>query len=130
LTEKETKNEFKPALLTRTELEWLSDKIQLSKPYQRWLRHNIKKKLANLAQLELPLLISKGFIKNNDNDDISPVDSVRTDSNYSALVRQGSRVQIPAKASFLRSFFYSMIALLMACLDNCIQSFYQLYAVL
>lgn len=103
MTEKKTKNEFKPALLTRTELEWLSDKIQLSKPYERWLKHNIKKKLAALAQLELPLLISKGFIKNNDNDDISPVDSVRTDSNYSVLVRQRSRVQIPAKAHLFLS---------------------------
>jgi hypothetical protein len=51
-----------PALLTKTELEWLNGNIQLSYAYQRKIKSDIKKKIRILKELELPLLIEKGFI--------------------------------------------------------------------
>ena len=51
-----------PALLTKTELEWLNGNIQLSYAYQRKIKSDIKKKVRILQELELPLLIEKGFI--------------------------------------------------------------------
>jgi hypothetical protein len=55
-------NSFNPALLTKTELEWLNGNIQLSYAYQRKIKSDIKKKIRILQELELPLLIEKGFI--------------------------------------------------------------------
>jgi hypothetical protein len=54
-----------PALLTKTELEWLNGNIQLSNVYQRKIKSDIKKKIRILQELELPLLIEKGFILQN-----------------------------------------------------------------
>jgi hypothetical protein len=51
-----------PALLTKTELDWLNGNIQLSYAYQRKIKSDIKKKIRILQELELPLLIEKGFI--------------------------------------------------------------------
>jgi hypothetical protein len=51
-----------PALLTKTELEWLNGNIQLSHAYQRKIKSDIKKKIRILQELELPLLIEKEFI--------------------------------------------------------------------
>src|ERR687887_2753361 len=51
-----------PALLTKTELEWLNGNIQVSYTYQRKIKSDIKKKIRILQELELPLLIEKGFI--------------------------------------------------------------------
>jgi hypothetical protein len=50
------------ALLTKTELEWLNRNIQLSNAYQRKIKSDIKKKIRILQELELPLLIEKGFM--------------------------------------------------------------------
>jgi hypothetical protein len=55
-----------PALLTKTELDWLQHKIKVSKVYEYRLRSDIKKKLGTFQQLELPLLIKNGFISSND----------------------------------------------------------------
>ena len=52
----------KPALLTRTEIDWLNDKIQLSNGYQRKIKSDIRKKLKIFNELELPLLVRSGFI--------------------------------------------------------------------
>ena len=61
-------NTFKPALLTRIEIDWLSGKVQVSKAYEYWLRFNIKKKIKALSAFELPLILKNGFIlKNNEN---------------------------------------------------------------
>jgi hypothetical protein len=58
-------NLIQPALLTRTEMEWLLGKKnkgkQLSKSYERKMRSVINKKLKPFAELELPLLLNKGF---------------------------------------------------------------------
>ena len=58
-------NSFNPALLTKTELEWLNGNIHLSYAYQRKIKCDIKKKIRVLQELELPLLIEKGFIPQN-----------------------------------------------------------------
>ncbi|MFL6358989.1 MAG: hypothetical protein ACJ72V_06570 [Nitrososphaeraceae archaeon] len=55
-----------PALLTKTELDWLQHKIKVSKVYEYRLRSDIKKKLGTFRQLELPLLMKNGFISSND----------------------------------------------------------------
>ena len=51
-----------PALLTKTELEWLQHKIRVSKVYEYRIKSDIKKKLQTFQQLELPLLMKNGFI--------------------------------------------------------------------
>ena len=51
-----------PALLTKTELDWLQHKIKVSKAYEYRLRSDIKRKLQMFQQLELPLLMKNGFI--------------------------------------------------------------------
>lgn len=65
--QEQTDNTFKPALLTRTEIEWLSGKVKVSKPYEYWLRFNIKKKIKALSDFEIPLLVKNGFILNSEN---------------------------------------------------------------
>jgi hypothetical protein len=62
-----------PALLTKTEREWLQHKIKVSKVYEYRLKSDIKKKLQTFQQLELPLLMKNGFISStNDNLSVSP----------------------------------------------------------
>ena len=51
-----------PALLTKTELEWLQHKIRVSKVYEYRIKSDIKKKLQTFQQFELPLLKKNGFI--------------------------------------------------------------------
>jgi hypothetical protein len=50
------------ALLTRSEIEWLLGKRQLSKHYQRKMRAVLNKKLRTWEQLERPLLEAQGFL--------------------------------------------------------------------
>jgi hypothetical protein len=57
-----------PALLTKTELEWLQHKIKVSKTYEYRLKSDIKKKLQTFQQLELPLLMKNGFISSSNNN--------------------------------------------------------------
>ena len=59
---------FDQALLTKTELEWLLGKIQVSKVYEYRIKSDIKKKLQIFQQLELPLLMEKGFISPSNNN--------------------------------------------------------------
>ena len=54
-----------PALLTKTEFEWLNGNIHVSNAYQRKIKSDIKKKIRILQELELPLLVKKGFIPQN-----------------------------------------------------------------
>jgi hypothetical protein len=42
-SEEQNNGSFRLALLKRTEAEWLSGKIQVSKPYEYWLKFNIRK---------------------------------------------------------------------------------------
>jgi hypothetical protein len=50
------------ALLTRTQIDWLQDKIQLSNGYERKIKSDIRKKLKIFNELEVPLLVKSGFI--------------------------------------------------------------------
>jgi hypothetical protein len=50
-----------PALLTRTEIQWLLGNVQSSTGYERKIRYSINRKIATLAKLEMPLLASRGF---------------------------------------------------------------------
>ena len=65
---------IQPALLTRTEIDWLSNKIQLSNGYQRKIKSDIRKKLRIFNELELPLLVKSGFIPATANCNIVTTD--------------------------------------------------------
>ena len=83
---------IQPALLTRTETEWLLEKVKISKSYEYRIKSDIKKKLKRFTKLEIPLLVQKGFIDNNDLSKYSQIlmtnpqiinqsDSINTSSN-------------------------------------------------
>lgn len=57
--------DIKPALLTRSEIDWLLGKKNVSKAYEYYLRHSIKRKLQSLTELELPILKEKGLLDNS-----------------------------------------------------------------
>ena len=109
----ETNNNFQPVLLSNSELRWLLGDINVSKSFEYKIkRSSIKRKIQILTELELPLLVKNNFFVNNDyNHDIDDDGRLGRDlesgpqlsypSNDTALVRQRSRVQIPAKASFI-----------------------------
>ncbi len=120
---------FKPSLLTKTEIDWLSGKAHLSKSYEYKIKSIIKSKLKALSEFELPLILKSGLfpeaaanlaIFKNPNEATSKTysnysnlsikedeekpwegfgDGELNSDTYAALVRQRSRVQIPAKAS-------------------------------
>ena len=50
-----------PALLTKTEIQWLLGSVQPSRGYERKIRYSINRKITTLTKLELPLLASRGF---------------------------------------------------------------------
>ena len=52
---------FKPSLLTKTEIEWLSGKAHLSKTYEYKIKSIIKRKLKTLYEFELPLILKSGL---------------------------------------------------------------------
>ena len=119
---------FKPSLLTKNEIDWLSGKTHLSKSYEYKIKSIIKSKLKALSEFELPLILNSGLfpeaanlaIFKNYNEAISKTSSdysnlsIKEDEEkpwagfgdgelnsdtYASLVRQRSRVQIQAKAS-------------------------------
>ncbi len=106
----ETDNNFNPVLLSKSELRWLRGDIKVSKSFEYKIKSSIKRKIQTLTELELPLLIKNNFFVNDtynhciDDDglgrDLESGPSLSYPSNDTALVRQRSRVQIPAKASF------------------------------
>jgi hypothetical protein len=53
--------EIQPALLTRAEIDWLLGNKEVSKLYERKIRCLIKKKIETLTELEIPLLLDRGF---------------------------------------------------------------------
>ena len=55
-------NQRELSLLSKTQLEWLLGKKQLSGSYNRKIKSQIRKKLDNFENCELPLLIKKGLI--------------------------------------------------------------------
>jgi hypothetical protein len=102
-------NDIKPVLLSKTELHWLLGDIKVSKSFEYKIISSIRRKTQTLAELELPLLVKNNFFSDYyyhydgiDDDslgrDLEPGLSLHHLSNDTALVRQRSRVQIPAKA--------------------------------
>jgi hypothetical protein len=55
-------NQQELSLLSKTELEWLLGKKHLSGSYNRKIKSQIRKKLANFENFELPLLLEKGLL--------------------------------------------------------------------
>ena len=55
-------NQQELSLLSKTELELLLGKKQLSGSYNRKIKSQIRKRLENFKKFELPLLIEKGLI--------------------------------------------------------------------
>jgi hypothetical protein len=79
----------------------------VSKSFEYKIKSNIKRKIQTLTELELPLLIKNNFFVNDDYNykiddglgrDLESGPPLSYPSNDTALVRQRSRVQIPAKA--------------------------------
>jgi hypothetical protein len=55
---------LKTSILTTSEFEWLTGKKQVSRGYERKLKSDIIFKLKIFQDLDLPLLIEKGFLTN------------------------------------------------------------------
>ena len=60
-----TGHEIESALLTRTETDWLLNNVKISKEYEYRIKSDIKKKLKTFTEIEIPLLIEKGLLDNN-----------------------------------------------------------------
>ena len=101
----EMDNNLNPVLLSKSELQWLRNDIKVSKSFEYKIKSSIKRKVQTLTELELPLLIRNNFFVNDDSyrygiqDENSLGGDLESGPSSSALVRQRSRVQIPAKAS-------------------------------
>ena len=80
-------NQKELSLLSKTELEWLLGKKQLSGSYNRKIKSQISKKINNFQNFELPLLIEKGLIS------FSPV------TKYSNTVTKNSNADIHSSSS-------------------------------
>jgi len=62
MSEEHGKASFKSALLTKTELEWLSGRTQnISKSFEYKMKSNVRKKVQIFNQIELPLILRCGL---------------------------------------------------------------------
>ena len=66
--------------MTRTEIQWLQGKLELSEGYSRKIKSEIRKKLRIYNELEFSLLVKSGFIIANANCNL-----VTTDCNMKNL---------------------------------------------
>ena len=57
---------IQPALLTRTEINWLLGNVKVSKPYEYRIKSDIRKKIKTFTDLELPLLLKRRIIDSLD----------------------------------------------------------------
>ena len=76
-----------PALLTRSELEWLQGNKQVSRDYERQIRSRLNRRLSVFQNLELPLLASHGF-------------SVTTGSHGVTAGCRGAHIKLPNEGEF------------------------------
>jgi hypothetical protein len=58
-------NGLSPALLSKSELQWLLGDIKVSKSFEYKMKSNIKGKVQTLTELELPLLVKNSFLSDN-----------------------------------------------------------------
>jgi hypothetical protein len=49
-------------LLTQTERDYLLQRREIGKPQQRYIRYKLHKKIKQFYEIELPLLMEKGYI--------------------------------------------------------------------
>ena len=57
---------IQPALLTRTEINWLLGNVKVSKRYEYRIKSDIRKKMKTFTNLELPLLLKRRIIDSLD----------------------------------------------------------------
>jgi hypothetical protein len=89
-----------PALLSKSELQWLLGTTTPSKTFEYKMLSNIRRKIQFLMDIDLPLLMKYKLITLELGRDLEPLTtSSGPVKSTRALVRQRSRVQIPAKAS-------------------------------
>jgi hypothetical protein len=55
---------LKTSILTTAEFEWLTNKKKISKGYERKIKCHIQKKIKIFQEMDLPLLIERGFLTN------------------------------------------------------------------
>ena len=60
------RSHIQPALLTRTEINWLLGNVKVSKPYEYRIKSDIRKKIKTFTDLELPLLLKQRIIDSLD----------------------------------------------------------------
>jgi hypothetical protein len=61
VSEEHSKASFKSALLTRTELDWLSGRTQnISKSFEYKMKSMVRKKMQIFNKIELPLILRFG----------------------------------------------------------------------
>ena len=91
-----------PALLSRSELEWLLGTTTPSKTFQYKMLSNIRRKIQALMDIDIPLLVKYNLVTLERGRDLEPeITPPGLVNSTKALVRQRSRVQIPAKASLI-----------------------------
>jgi hypothetical protein len=59
-------SESEPALLTRSEIQWLLGNSKPSNGQERFMRHCINRKLQTFHKLEMPLLAKAGYVNPTD----------------------------------------------------------------
>ena len=60
------RSHIQPAVLTRTEINWLLGNVKVSKPYEYRIKSDIRKKIKTFTDLELPLLLKRRIIDSLD----------------------------------------------------------------
>ena len=90
---------IRPAILTRTELQWLLGNIKISKIHEYRIKSDIRKKLKTFAEIEIPILIQKGFMDTN-NLSIFPQNLI---TNHQSINSESSIKCSNIKNSFLKT---------------------------
>ena len=91
------RSHIQPALLTRTEINWLLGNVKVSKPYEYRIKSDIRKKIKTFTDLELPLLLKRRII---DSLDLSIfTQNLRTNPqiNNQDLLINSSNIEIPSE---------------------------------
>jgi hypothetical protein len=82
-------------------IQWLLGKSSPSKTFQYKMLSNVRRKIQALINIDLPLLRMNNLVSIELGRDLEPmITPSGLVKSTQALVRQRSRVQIPAKASF------------------------------
>ena len=108
---KEDSHNMRPALLSKSELQWLLGNTRVSKTFEYKMLSNIRRKIQALTTIELPLLMRNNLVTyelaSEPGRDLEPV-MVLTSLTKStqALVRQRSqRSEIPYAISLIKQAY-------------------------